>query len=107
MSSPSGPSAATASQPASDQSAGGVAFAWIAAWTVLLVILWALNRSRIGHLVIYYLLVLMIVLLLVGNAGWFAHVMQPFTDAVKGQGTQQEEVIPPGGGLPPDQTGVS
>lgn len=81
--------AQSANQAPGDPSAAGTAFAWLLAWTVMGVILWALNRTRIGHIVIYYLLVLMIVLLLVTNAGWFAQALQPFTDAVTGQGVDQ------------------
>ena len=84
-----GPSAATAAQTPSDQSSGAVAFAWLLAWTVMGTLLWLLNRTRIGHLIVYYLLVLMIVLLLVTNAGQFAQALKPFTDAVAGQGVDQ------------------
>lgn len=90
--------AQSANQAPGDPSAAGTAFAWLLAWTVMGIILWALNRTRIGHLVIYYLLVLMIVLLLVTNAGWFAQALQPFTDAVTGQGVEE----PGASGTPTD-----
>ena len=88
-----------ASQPPGDQASAAVAFAWITAWTVMLILLFALNRTRIGHVLIYYALVLMIVLLLVTNVGWFVQAFQPFTDAVAGQGVDQstaggQETIP-------------
>lgn len=95
---PKGPPEDNAQQPPGDQSSAAVAFAWITAWTVMLVLLFAINRTRIGHTLIYYALVLMIVLLLVTNVGWFVQALKPFTDAVQGQGVNDtagsEESIP-------------
>lgn len=57
----------------------GSAYRWVAAWTVLLVLLWAMNKSRIGHVVIYYTLVLMIVFLLLTQYQSIKMVLLPVT----------------------------
>lgn len=53
-------------------------FQWVMAWFILFILLAFFNKTRIGHLILYYALLLMIVFLLVTNAGWFASILAPF-----------------------------
>ena len=53
-------------------------FQWLLAWVVLFVVLIFLARTRIGYLLIYYLLALSVVFLLVTQYKWFASVLAPF-----------------------------
>lgn len=54
------------------------AFRWLLAWGVLVVVLTLLNRTRFGHVLIYYGLILMIVLLLVTSYGTYVWALAPF-----------------------------
>jgi len=69
-------------EPAGPSDAGGSStfssFQWIVAWLVLLILLALLNRTKFGHVLIYYSLVVMLIFLLVTNYKWFAGVMAPF-----------------------------
>jgi hypothetical protein len=56
---------------------GAYTFRWLLAWGVFLVILSLVNRTRVGHVTIYYLLVLALLLLLVTQFGWLSQVLQP------------------------------
>ncbi|MBF6613880.1 MAG: hypothetical protein IVW55_12200 [Chloroflexi bacterium] len=53
-------------------------FQWMLAWVVLLVLLAALNRTRLGHAALYYALLLMLLFLLVTQFAWFKGVLAPF-----------------------------
>lgn len=59
-------------------------FQWIMAWLILFILLAFFNKTRIGHLVLYYALVLMILFILVSNAGWFANILAPFQSLTPG-----------------------
>lgn len=48
---------------------------WLAGWAIFLVILALINRTRIGHVFIYYSLVLILILLLVFSAPGIAKVL--------------------------------
>lgn len=55
------------------------AYRWLAAWAVLLLILWLLNRTTLGHLAIYYALALCLLFLLVTNSQAISWWLAPFT----------------------------
>lgn len=59
-------------------------FQWLVAWTVLIVTLVFLARTRIGYLLIYYGLALLIILLLVVNYKWFAGALAPLNSLKPG-----------------------
>ncbi len=80
-------------------------FAWLVAWAVLMLFLFFVNKSKIGHLLIYYGLVLLIVFVIVTQASWFAGVLAPFSSLapglVPGQASQTQNVsqgVPQTGG---------
>lgn len=91
-------------------SSGFSAIQWLVAWTVLIVALVFLAKSRIGYLVIYYALVLSLVFLVVTQYKWFAGVLAPFQSLRPGLVTGgQEEAAPShsesnGGGSAPAPT---
>lgn len=61
------------------QSAGAYTFKWLLAWSMFLLILMLANRTRVGHVTIYYLLVLAALLLLVTQFQWLAKVLTPIS----------------------------
>src|SRR5690348_7684224 len=54
------------------------AYRWLLAWVILIFTLALLNRSRLGHAIMYYALALMLILLVVVNYGFFAWALAPF-----------------------------
>lgn len=56
---------------------GQSAYRLIAAWVVLFIVLWLLNRTAVGHTVLYYLGVLSLLTLLLTNYTAFQAVLQP------------------------------
>ena len=58
---------------------GASAFAWLLAFAVVIFILWLLNKTRIGHALLYYLLALAVISLLLINYRWLAGVLSPLT----------------------------
>ena len=62
-------------------------FRFLLAYTVVIVIAVAVNKTRLGHLVIYYSLALLLLLQLVLNYKWFQQAIAPLT----GQGKNQQQ----------------
>lgn len=58
-------------------SAGAATFRFLLAWGIVLVLLGLANRTRLGHVLIYYTLSLMILFLVLTQYQWFANVLQP------------------------------
>lgn len=52
---------------------------WVIAWAVVIMVLALINRTRLGHTLIYYALALMLLLLLVTQYKWVANVLSPIT----------------------------
>ena len=50
---------------------------WVIAWVAIIVLLGVLNRTRLGHVVIYYALALCLCLLIVLEAGNIAQIFAP------------------------------
>lgn len=67
----------TAANATNATTAGAYTFRWLLAWAVFLFILMLANRTRVGHVTIYYLLVLAALLLLVTQYRWLANVLAP------------------------------
>ena len=74
------------------QSTSGM-WAWILGYVMLIVMLWLLNKSRIGHATIYYSLVLMIFFTLVTHP-------QEITGALAVFGTTLKSTVTPVGQAP-------
>lgn len=55
------------------------AFAQVAGFTLMLVLLTLANRTRIGHVIIYYSLLLMILVILVSEAPQYAALLGNMT----------------------------
>jgi hypothetical protein len=77
------------------------ALRWLLAWGVLLILLSFVNRTRIGHALLYYGLALLIVFLVVTQYQWFSWALRPIgapvpqtTDSEGGEPTAPR----PGGG---------
>lgn len=60
-------------------------YRWILAYTVIIVVLVVLNKTRVGHILIYYALALLLLLQLVINYQWFAQALSPITNIGKGK----------------------
>lgn len=54
------------------------AFQWVLAWAVLIVVLALLNKSRVGHTVIYYALLLVVITLVLSNYRFIVSALSPF-----------------------------
>lgn len=54
-------------------------FRWLLAWTVVLLVLWLINKTSLGHVALYYLLALSLVFLVVTQYKWFAQALAPLT----------------------------
>lgn len=67
---------AAANSPATN---GASAFAWILALAVLGFLLWLVNKTHIGHAILYYLLVLATVTTLLINYRWLSSALAPLT----------------------------
>lgn len=65
--------------PALPATNGAAAYRVLLAWAVALLLLGIANRSRVGHVTIYYLLALALFFLIVTQYRWFASVLQPIT----------------------------
>ena len=67
---------------------------WLVAWTMLALLLVALNRTRIGQVLIYYALALMLFFLIVTQFKFFADALAPFAQLgpglTAGEGPQGE-----------------
>lgn len=53
-------------------------FKWLVAWLVLILIIAAANRTRVGQVVTYYALALMILFLVVTQFRFFVAALAPF-----------------------------
>lgn len=73
-------------------------YAWLLAWGTLAVILTLINRTRLGHAVIYYGLVLLIVFILLSNYRFIANALLPF---------QQQPAAVGSPGASPDDASVN
>lgn len=58
------------------------AYKWLLAWIVAIVLLSLLNKTRLGHVLIYYWLWLLIIFLLVTQYKFIANVLAPIGQAV-------------------------
>ena len=65
-------------------------YQWLLAYTVIIVILMVINRTRIGHTLIYYSLALLLLLQLVLNYQWLASALSPITNMVARTPTQSQ-----------------
>ena len=54
-------------------------FRWVAAWGIVLLVLWLINRTAVGHVILYYLLVVMLFFLIATQYKWFAQALAPLT----------------------------
>lgn len=63
------------------------AYHWLVAWAVILIILYFLNRTRLGHVIIYYFLALMLFFLVVTQYRFFAAALAPFSRLDQAAGT--------------------
>lgn len=50
------------------QEAASATFKWLVGWIIMLILLGALNTTRIGHVILYYSLALMIFVVLLTQA---------------------------------------
>lgn len=60
------------------------AFKWLLAWAVMLTILFLLNKTKFGHVAIYYGLWLLLVFLLVSQADWLKNALAPLQQPAPG-----------------------
>ena len=79
MASATATSATAASAAPADLSGGAAMFRWLLAWAVVLMLAGLANRSRVGHMLLYYLMVLALVFLIVTQYRWFANALAPIT----------------------------
>jgi hypothetical protein len=63
---------------------GAAAMAWLTALAVLMFLLWLINKTRLGHALLYYLLALAVVSTLLANYRWLAGVLAPLTTVPAG-----------------------
>lgn len=75
---------------------------WVIAWAAGILIIWLLNKSRWGHTIIYYTLVLMLVFLALTQYQWIAWVLQPFSHI--GAAPSESSNDPGGSGTPPPES---
>lgn len=61
---------------------GAYTLQWLAAWVVFLMIASLINRTRLGHAVIYHLLVIAVVVLLAGQYRRFAQLEEPISGVI-------------------------
>lgn len=68
---------ATVAQQTHLQIAKPNAYQWLVAWVVLLAILALLNRSRVGHALLYYGMLLLLVTLVLTNWRFIVSALSP------------------------------
>jgi uncharacterized membrane protein YgcG len=78
-----GPASAP-STPSAPAGTGASLLRWLLAWIVIGAFLALLNRSRWGHTIIYYSLILCIVLLALTQYQWISWALQPFQSLTAG-----------------------
>lgn len=81
----------------SDQTVSS-AYRYMIAWLVIFVILFLLNRSRLGHAAIYYTLVLALVLLFITQAGAISSLVGPLQPGGSSSGSSNGGAASGGGG---------
>ncbi len=64
---------------AAAETSGAEAYRLVLAWSVALALGMLLNKTRVGHVAIYYGLCLLLLLLVVTQADWFADALSPIT----------------------------
>lgn len=69
-------------------------FRWLVAWLVLLLVLWAINRTAVGRVVTYYALALMLLFLLVTQFKFIAGALAPFASPGIGPGLSSNSDTP-------------
>lgn len=69
---------------------------WLMAWAVLILVLWLFNKTKIGHVLIYYSLVLLIIFVIVTQYAWFVGVLKPFSAIAPGLVANQQPGETPG-----------
>jgi hypothetical protein len=66
-------------------------YRFVAGWTLLITIMLLANKNRLGHVIIYYSLLLMIIFILVAEYKQIAPLLNPMTiselNAASGQGS--------------------
>lgn len=63
------------------------AYRWMLAWAVAIVLLSLLNKTRLGHVLIYYWLWLLILFLVVTQYKFIASALAPLGEKAPGGGT--------------------
>lgn len=53
-------------------------YTWLVAWTIFVIGWWLINKTRLGHTVLYYGIVLLIFLTLVTNYQFVANALKVF-----------------------------
>jgi hypothetical protein len=74
------PAATPAPQAAAPKPATYPAYRWVVAWGVLLGMLWLLSKTEIGHVAIFYGLILILLFLLATNYANFAAALAPLSN---------------------------
>jgi hypothetical protein len=69
---------------------------WISGWIILLIILWGINRTRLGHTVMYYSLCLMILFTLVSQYKEVGQYLSVFSGPALSKLTPQSSAVPSG-----------
>lgn len=59
-------------------------YRWILAWVVMLVALSVFNRTRMGHVIIYYSLALSLLLVFATQYQWFTWALAPLGSRAPG-----------------------
>lgn len=78
---------AAASNPAQTATTSNVVdntFAWILAWSVMLLFFVLINKTRLGHVLIYYALWLMLTFLVVTQYQAIGNLLKPLGTTLKG-----------------------
>ncbi|HLZ25038.1 MAG TPA: hypothetical protein VKQ30_23195 [Ktedonobacterales bacterium] len=70
---------ASGADTSSPATSGTSAWAWLLAFAVLGLLLWLVNKTHIGHVLLYYLLVLATISTLLINYRWLSSALAPFT----------------------------
>ena len=76
-------------------SGAAAAWAWLLAFAVLGFLLWLVNKTKIGHVILYYLLVLATISTAVMNYRWISSALAPLSNlAGSGAGGQPDNPPP-------------
>lgn len=80
----SGQAADTTSSSDSGATSWETDFRWLVAWMVLLLILWAISKTAVGRVIIYYVLALSLLFLLVTQFRAISGALAPFAQLQPG-----------------------